>query len=469
MDMEKKTRSACIMQALDYMRKGKGNIPVRVFHALESGPLAYRTFGGQERICALSEETMERVFGGDYLLTILTGTVASKFLHAKGSVHTFYTDSEIYRFFQRHGLLDCGLWDDVDYMVLDKALSAENFDYRWAYSACKPYATLEEIARREKVIQNGGEKMPLLFHDADLILRQSFDCILNIGCEEVEKQTSNECFMKEQSMLRFRQQDDMVMAVGHIEEVGTPFYPPFEEIYLPECLELQDGMLVDKKRGLSYRTDLPAVNTCLMYFSDMEVAEEWAYLFEDFMRDNHAPVKSWLEGEQQLLTADQRPGLMVAERRNLKLWKDIGFFVPLTWTGKDFKALPNSPVSEKEWHYYRPDYLSPEQYPNVANWNQTIQHTWIQKLDIERHVAYGNYMGCFHLELLQNLCQELGLNWEKLECSLKSFSSLERYFALFDSGKTIEELLVEEKKKPVHERKIDDVLIKGLEKTMFPQ
>ena len=78
-------------------------------------------------------------------------------------------------------------------------------------------------------------------------------------------------------------------------------------------------------------------------------------------------------------------------------------------------------------------------------------------------------MGCFHLELLQALCQKLGLDWERLENSLRTFSSLERYFTFFDSEKNIEEWLLEEKKKPVQARKMDDVLIKGLEETMFPE
>lgn len=442
--MNEKKKSVCVKDTLEYMRQEKGTFPVRVYQALESGPLAYRTFGGQERKAELNDETMERVFGGDYLLTILTGAAASRLVHAKGSVHTFYTDAAIYRFFDRHGLLECGLWDEVDHITLDRELDEKKFNYEWAYSACKPYATLEEIKK-------SSGKMPLLFHDADLILRRSCDHILHL-----------------------KKPDDIVMGVGHIEETGTDFYPDFHKLKLPECFELKENQLVDHNRELSYRTDLPAANSCLMYFSDMDAAEEWAHLFEDFMKNNHAPVSTWLEGEQLLLTSDQRPALMVAARRNLKEWKDIGYFLPLTWTGKDFQPLEGVTASvktntKKEWHYYRPEYFPPEKYPHTENWNQTIQHTWIQKRDIETHIAFGNYVGCFHLELLQALCQKLGLDWERLENSLRTFSSLERYFTFFDSEKNIEEWLLEEKKKPVQARKMDDVLIKGLEETMFPE
>lgn len=437
--------SRCVANLLNYMCQERGKFPVRVYWALESGPLAYRTFGGEERTCVLSEESIESAFGGDYLLTIVTGAAASRMVHAPGSIQTFYVDNDVYRYLDRHGLLDCGLWDYVDQAVLDKALSPGKYNYQWAYSACKPPATLEEIARQERTIRKGGAVMPLLFHDTDLILHRSCDRVLSLN-----------------------QPDDVKMGVGHLEEIGTDFYPPFSKLSLPEWLELRDGRLLDRKRGLSYRTDLPAVNTCLMYFSDMELAEEWANLFSDFMRDNHAPVSSWLEGEQLLLASDQRPGLMAADRRGLSLGNGVALFVPLTWTGKGFASVPEYPAPPREWHYYRPEYFPPEEYPHTASWNQTIHHTWISKLAIERHAAYGNYVGRFQLELLHSLCLKLGLPWNRLEESLRSFPSLQRFFALYDNGKTIEEQLAEEKKKPVEARLMDDVLIKDLEKPLMP-
>lgn len=415
--------SKCVDDTLSYIIAGRGNIPVRVYWALECAPLEYRTFGGQIRPCnmKLTDETIEQVFGGNYLLTLVTGSVVSRFLHAQGSVHTLYTDGRIRRFFQRHGLTLCGLWDSISSDILDRELYTGSYNYMWAYSACKPYATLSEISL------SGG--MPILFHDSDLILRKASDMILGL-----------------------RKHDDIAMGVGHIEAVGTKFYPAFEDIPLPSCFELSDGKLIDNNTGLSYSTNLPAVNTSLMYFSDMEAAHEWSLLFMDLMK-NHANVSDFLTGETLLLCADQRPGMMVAERRGLRFMKEVGVFVPVVWTGTTFEALPGTP--RQEWHYYRPEYLPPEKYPEARYWYQNIMHTWIQKRDIELDTAYENYMGLFMLELLERISVLAGLSWNKLEESLRSFPSLSGYFEIYDSGSTLDELL--------STGKISNVLRKDLE------
>lgn len=416
-------KSKCVSDSLRFMAAGRGNIPVRVYWAIEAAPLEYRTFGGRLRVhdFDLTDETIENVFGGSYLLTLITGTAASRYLHAEGSIHSLYTDGKIFRFFERHGLTECGLWDHVNHELLDRELYDGSFNYSWAYSACKPYATLSEIK-----ITDG---MPLLFHDSDLILRRAYDKILGI---------KNPC--------------EAAMAAGHLESIGTEFYPPFEDIALTSCFELYDSKLTDKNTGLSYRTDLNAVNTCLMYFSDFDAAAEWAVLFRDLMKDNHAEVKDFLTGEQLLLCADQRPGLMVADRRGLELMKDMKLFIPAIWTGRTFESVNDSAFHE--WHYYRPEYRSPDEYPEVRGWNQDIMHTWNQKRDIENDPDYDAYFGVFHIELLMRISDMAGLNPERLEHCLRSFNSLSRYFELYDSGHNIEEL--------IDAGKISDILRKGL-------
>lgn len=427
---------------LAYMSEGLGHIPARIYFALGSKPLAYRTFGNNAQRGELNRESIENKFGGNYLITMITAGVSNRFLHAEGTTQTLYVDRLIYDFFQAHGILDCGVWDNVDGDTLEESITFTNCDARWAYSACKPYATLAEISRAI----GEAERRPLLFHDTDLILHKAYD-----------------------RLLKLRGPEDVKIGFGHLEAVGkTAFYPSFNRLHFPKGLILSnDGhFLINKRTGHSYRTDLPAVNTCLMYFSDLGAAQEWAELFRDMMMDNWIEDLTWLKGEQNLLADDQRSCLMVSERRGLKFMEEVVPMIPLLWEGEGFADAATGAPARMQWHYYRPDYVDPEEHPEAKDWFQDVQHLWNQKSDIERYQAYANYLGMMDLELIRVLCPRVGLSWKQLECSLRSFVSLHPYFALLDTGKSIEALLSEEKRKPVAEREIDDVLIKNLKRPL---
>ena len=122
-----------------------------------------------------------------------------------------------------------------------------------------------------------------------------------------------------------------------------------------------------------------------------------------------------------------------------------------------------------DWHYYRPEYVDPEEHSYAAKWTQGIQHLWIEKKSIELHGAYSNYMGVFGIELIRRLCPMVKISWPKLEESLRSFESLKDYFFIADMKKPLDELLLEEKDKPASQRIVDNVLIKNLSEPMIPE
>ena len=433
-----------VSKTIKYMASGRGDIPVRIYYALGSYPLQYRTFGDNPTGIALSDEAISRIFPGSYLITLISSAVVNKYTHADGTLQTFYADKHILSYFTKHGLADCGLWDIIDHETLDAELNTTNHDARWAYSACKPFATLKEIERSRE----SKEQLPILFHDTDLVMRRAYDKILGISSP-----------------------DDIAMAFGHLEAVGrTEFYPDFKYIDLPDMFRLDDdGILIHIPTGKRYKTTLPAVNTCLMYFSDMSFAEEWSVLFRDMIMNNFPENYTWIKGEQNLLASDQRPALMAADRRGMKFSEDIASFLPLSWSGKCFTDIMSEEPPSVEWHYYRPEYVDPEEHSYAAKWTQDIQHLWIEKKNIELHGAYSSYMGVFGLELIRRLCPAVKISWPRLEESLRSFECLKGYFAIADMNKPLDELLLEEKAKPAAQRIVDNVLIKNLREPMIPE
>ena len=160
---------------------------------------------------------------------------------------------------------------------------------------------------------------------------------------------------------------------------------------------------------------------------------------------------------------------MAADRRGMKFSEDIASFLPLSWSGKCFTDIMSEEPPSVEWHYYRPEYVDPEEHSYAAKWTQDIQHLWIEKKNIELHGAYSSYMGVFGLELIRRLCPAVKISWPRLEESLRSFECLKGYFAIADMNKPLDELLLEEKAKPAAQRIVDNVLIKNLREPMIPE
>lgn len=414
--------SKLVDRTLSYMATGVGAVPVRIFFSLSSEPLRFRTFGDKPTDGGdLNDKHFDKFFSGSYLITIVAAGVVNKVLHAAGTTQTFYTDKAIDAYFSRHGLTECGIWDELDTDVL----STLRADSRWAYSACKPLTIIEELTRAKS---RGQKKLPHLFQDTDLVMRQSFDKILK------------------------RTADLPAIAALHLEEADTEFYPPFEKVTpsLPaKKFQLtQDGRLRHLTSGHIYRTNLPAANTGLMLLNDYDLTKEWAELFGDMILNNFLADYDWLRCEQILLSCDQRTSPMVADR----LGVELATFLPISWTGNQFIDI-NSRQKDTRWHFYHP-HLSDSSY------RQEINHLWIEKGSIEMQESYSNFFGRFYLELLRQLCPVAKISWRRLEESLRSFPALKSYFRLLDTGRTLEELLFKESIKPVEKRLIDNKLLR---------
>lgn len=384
--------SRVVKELLDMMQEGavQGS-PLRTLNSLGSHPLAYRTFGGQPRMNETLDETvMEKAFGSHYLLTMLaSGAVLRKILYREPeSCHGLYCDGWIYKFFDKHGLVEHGVWDWVDHQVLDANITMENVDHRIYYSASKPYA-LEDAARR-----SGKDGLPILFVDADLIMKKRHNVIL-------------------------KNPESIRAAYGHLEALRLPCYGAFEDLHFPEGYRLPEGM----------RTDLPAVNTCLMYFKDMDLLTDWCHFFAELFQNN------WLLQEpdadtvsRQLLGFDQRTFPMIAANYGIWGTEQLGAFLNLCWDPPYF--YDNRTGEKAKWHYYTLEY-----HPEHPDWLQDIMHTWINKRNIERDIPYRNYQGCMMLEMVLEL--EPGI-----EPYLKSFESLHPYFKLLRDYGTIENMLL---------------------------
>ena len=364
--------------------------PLRTLNALGSHPLLYRTFGGQPQINeTLSRDVLETAFGSHYLLTMLSsGAILRNLLYPEPeSEHALYCDGWTYQFFDSHGMVEHGVWDRVDHAVLDSRITLENIDHRIYYSAAKPYA-LTDAAKRSR-----ADGLPVLFVDADLILKKRHDRLL-----------------KRPKAIR--------AAYGHLEALCLPCYADFTRLHFPEGFRFPEGL----------RTDLPAVNTCLMYFNDLNLLEEWSRFFASLFEEN------WLSTEpdadtisQQLLGFDQRTFPMVAAAHGIWGTDALEAFLDIRWNPPCF--YNNIDGEKAEWHYY-----TLEHHSEHPDWLQDITHTWINKRNIERDIPYRNYQGCMMLEIVLEL--EPGI-----EPYLRSFRSLEPYFALRRDYKTIEAML----------------------------
>lgn len=385
--------SKIVKELLDYIENAgrrQGGSPLYTLNALGSYSLTCRTFGGQKQNYGkLDDKMLEAAFGSHYLLTMLaSGAIIRRMLYREPeSCHSLYCDRVTYQFFDRHGLVEHGVWDRVDHQALDDNISMENVDHRIYYSAAKPFALLAEAKRAEK------NKIPVLFVDADLILKKRHDEIL-------------------------RNPGTVKAAYGHLEALGTPCYPDFQSLHFPQGYELP----------ARYNMQLPAVNTCLMYFKDLDLMKEWSNFFAELFLDN------WLDGEpdsvtisQQLLGIDQRTFPMIADQHGLWGTDQVEAFLDIIWDPPCF--YDNRTGEKAEWHYY-----TLEHHPEHSDWMQDITHTWINKRNIERDIDYRNYQGCMMLEIILELEPEL-------ERRLLSFDSLKPYFDLRKEYGTLENML----------------------------
>jgi len=384
--------SKVVRELLAYIEEGKKqcrNNPLRTLNAVGSYPLAYRTFGGQP--CGngtLDDMLLETAFGSHYLLTMLAGGAVIHMLYEEPeSSHALYCDGWTYHFLDRHGLVEHGVWDRVDHQVLDENITMENVDHRIYYSAAKPYALEEEAGLA------GESGVPVLFVDADLILKKRHDAIL-------------------------KNPGSIKAAYGHLEALRMPCYTDFTKLHFPEGYRLPENL----------RTDLPAVNTCLMYFKDMGLLEEWCCFFKKLFLDNRIPWEP--DGEtiaQQLLGIDQRTFPMTAEADGYWGTDQLEAFLDITWDPPCF--YDNQTGKKAEWHYY-----TLEHHPEHPDWLQDITHTWINKRNIERDIPYRNYQGCMMLEIILELRPDM-------EPYLGTFESLKPYFTLLKDYGSIENML----------------------------
>lgn len=385
--------SNIVKKTLDYIetnRTHEGMSPVYTFNALGCHPLAYRTFGGQKQGNGhIDDIIMETAFGSHYLLTLLASSVIiRKMLYQETeSCHSLYCDGILYQFFDRHGMVEHGAWDRVDHRTLDDNITMKNVDHRIYYSAAKPDALMVEATRAQE------KGIPVLFVDADLILKKRHDAIL-------------------QNPKTIR------AAYGHLEAPVLPCYSDFTRLHFPEGYHLPKDL----------NTGLPAVNTCLMYFNDMDLAIAWGTFFKELFIDN------WVLQEpndvtisQQLLGIDQRTFPMIADRYGCWNTEQIEPFLNIVWNPPYF--YENTTGKKAQWHYY-----TLEHHPEHPDWLQDITHTWINKRNIERDTAYRNYQGCMMLEIILELSPGI-------EKYLTSFESLKPYFNLLKEHGTIENML----------------------------
>lgn len=384
--------SKVVKSFLEYVEHGKsqgGGTPLRTLNAVGSYPLAFRTFGGQPQgDGSLDDVLMESAFGSHYLLTTLASGVMIHMLYDEPqSCHSMYCDGWTYKFLDRHGLVEHGVWDRVDHQILDANITMENVDHRIYYSASKPYA-LEEEARLAR-----ESNIPVLFVDADLILKKRHDAIL-------------------------KNSENIRAAYGHLEALRMPCYTDFMKLHFPDAYRLPEKL----------RTDLPAVNTCLMYFNDMDLLEEWCKFFKGLFRDNWLPQEPDSDTiSQQLLGFDQRTFPMIAAAHGYWGTGQLEAFLDITWDPPFF--YDNSTGEKAEWHYY-----TLEHHPEHTDWLQDIMHTWINKRNIERDIPYRNYQGCMMLEIILEL-------QPGIEPYLRTFESLKPYFELLKDYGTIENML----------------------------
>ena len=387
-------RSKVTADLLDFIEKGMTGVtpsPVHTINALGSGPLAYRTFGGNiQQYDKIDDTTLEKAFGSHYLLTMIAqGVLFKKILYTEtNSRHTLYCDKPIYQFLEKHGIFEHRVWDEADTQTLEQNINPTNTDYRIYYSYSKPDALLKEADKTEET------HIPVFFVDTDLILKKRHDVIVpNI------------------SKVR--------AAYSHLEAVGNECYPDFHTLNFP------DGYKLPK-----INNELPAVNTCLMFFNDKALLREWGKFFKELF------INNWEKEEltpqiiaKQLLGIDQRTFPFVCDWHGWWNTEQIVPFLDITWDPPHFIYNKNGKLAE--WHYY-----TLEHHPENPSWHQDIMHTWINKKNVERDPKFRYYQGLLMLEII------LSLN-PKMEKALRSFTSLQEYFELFDKNERIEDLLKE--------------------------
>lgn len=386
--------SRSVKELLEYIEKGKPpeeETPIRTLNAFGSYPLAYRSFGGQAQGSGKLDDTViESAFGSHYLLTMLaSGSIIRHMLYREQeSCHSLYCDNICYAYLDRHGMVEHGVWDRIDHQILDGNITMENVDHRIYYSAVKPYALIGEANAAAK------DNLPILFVDTDLILKRR-----------------HEAFLENPGSIR--------AAYGHLEAIDTPCYPDFTSLHFPDGYHLPEGI----------RTDLPAINTCLLYFNDRELLIEWCHFFKELFLNNHLPYEPDEDRVlKQLLGADQRTFPMIAAEHGYWNTKQLDSFLNIIWDPPFFYNIKTG--QKEEWHYYTLEY-----HPEHPGWLQDITHIWINKRNIERDIRYRNYQGCMMLEIILEL--EPGI-----EPYLRSFSSLKPYFDLYRDYGTIEQMLL---------------------------
>lgn len=375
--------------------------PVHTLNSLGSGPLAYRTFGGNfQRYADIDETTLEKAFGSHYLLTMIAqGLVIKKILYTEQeSRHTLYCDEPIKKFFDKHNLLNYGVWDKVDIKTLQQ-ITPENTDYRIYYSYSKPDALLQEAKETENT------DIPVFFIDTDLILKKRHEALIPNS-------------------------DKIRAAYSHQEAIGTACYPEFKSLHFPKNYNLPP-----------INETLPAVNTCLMFFNDKQLLKEWGTFFKELF------INNWIEEDltpdiiaKQLLGIDQRTFPFVCDWHGLWNTQEIVPILDITWNPPFFEYIKDK--RRAEWHYY-----TLEHHAEHKNWHQDIMHTWINKKNVERDDKFRRYQGLIILEMI------LALNPE-IEKSLRTFNSLQEYFELYDRSENIEQLL----SKGIIHSKIDKTL-----------
>lgn len=389
---------------LDYIQNATKNIspsPVHTLNSLGSGPLAYRTFGGNfQRYTEIDEKTLEKAFGSHYLLTMITqGLIIKKILYPEAeSRHTLYCDEPIKNFFAKHNLLKYCVWDSVDTQAL-MGITPQNTDYRIYYSYSKPDALLQEVKETE------GTNIPVFFIDTDLILKKRHDVLL-VDANKIKA------------------------AYSHQEAIGTLCYPEFKSLHFPKNYKLPP-----------INEALPAVNTCLMFFNDKKLLKEWCDFFKELF------INNWINGEltpdvvsRQLLGIDQRTFPFVCDWHGLWNTEEVVPILDIIWTPPSFEYIKDKHPAE--WHYYTLEY-----HPEHKDWQQDIMHTWINKKNVERDDKFRRYQALIMLEMILALEPEI-------EKSLRTFTSLQEYFDLYDRPENIEQLLL----KGVIHSKIDKSL-----------
>lgn len=347
---------------------------LRTLNALVSRPLLKRTFGGNiQHFGSLNAITMDKAFGAHYLLTLLTqSALLKKILYPNNHTHTLYCDRVIFDYFNYHGLFEAGFWDNVNFETAEYVLNAQNVDTDIYNSAVKPHALTLEARLAKKT------NAAVFFLDADLLLKKRHDIIM----KDAEKKHA---------------------AFAHYEAAKGIYYPDLKSLRFPKGFALPQNA----------KTRLPAVNTSLMFFNDLNLLEQWCNLFISFFTGNlfNTPPDN-ITAMCHLLAADQRTFPITADLNGYWGTEKIAPFMDIIW--KDSRFF-NADGTGADWNY-----------PNIEidqrrkTCLQDIMHTWISKKYTERDFRYSAYQICLMLEIISDVMPSA-------KKALDSFESLEPY------------------------------------------